>query len=224
MKRYPTLALMALALVFAAPSAFAVRMRVVDAPPIPGSSAATVSDCTSNAVNTPCAITDVSDTYLINFVAATNTGCQTAANVPGVGTSGIAGFDFCMMLSNETSPQTPLGGFNFTFVVPTADAGDDYSFVFCDGIPGSVTSTVCPSGPLQAGDMVTASFSVSPGLPVGEVAYLFVDFSNNPGTGSLTVDASVPEPGELGLFGLGLLAIGVGYGWQKRRRGDSAHG
>jgi hypothetical protein len=29
---------------------------------------------------------------------------------------------------------------------------------------------------------------------------------------------AVPEPGALGMFGLGLLLLGVGYGWQQRRQ------
>lgn len=225
MKRYPALALAAFILILAAPSAFAVRMRVVDAPPTLPAPTNTSSDCTGNGVNTPCAITDVNDTYAINFVAATNTGCQSAAGISGVGPSGIAGFNFCMILANETGPQAPLTGFDFTFVVPTAGTGDDYSSVFCDGIPSSVlASSSCPSGPLQAGDVVTASFSASPGVPVGQLAYLFVDFSNNPGTSRMTADASVPEPGILGLFGLGLLAIGASYGWQHRRQRRGTHG
>jgi hypothetical protein len=56
-------------------------------------------------------------------------------------------------------------------------------------------------------------------VPVGQLAYLFVDFTNNPGTSSVTADISVPEPGVLGLFGVGLLAIGVGYSWRKGRQG-----
>lgn len=224
MKHYPALALAALVLALVAPSAFAVRMRVVDAPPITQAPTNTDSDCTGNGVNTPCAITNVNDTYAMNFVAASNAGCQTATSVPGVGADGISGFNFCIILINETLPQAPLTGFNFTFVVPTAGNTDDYGFVSCDGVPGNVvTSSFCPSGPLHAGDLVTASFSASPGVPVRELAYLFVDFSNNPGTSSMTADVSVPEPGVLGLFGLGLLAVGVGYGWQKRHQSRGAH-
>lgn len=225
MKHYPALALAALVLVLAAPSAFAVRMRVVDAPAVPPPPSNPSSDCTGNVVGTPCAITDVSDTYAMNFVAASNAGCQSAAAIPGVGEAGIAGFNFCMILVNFTQPQAPLTGFNFTFVVPTAGNTDDYSFVDCDGIPSNVlASSFCPSGPIHAGDLVTASFSASPGVPVSQLAYLFVDFSNNPGTSSMTADVSVPEPDVLGLFGLGLLAVGVGYGWQKRRQSRSTHG
>lgn len=216
MRRYPALALTAFILVLAAPSAFAVRMRVVDAPPTLVPPTNVDSDCTANAVNTPCAITDVSDTYAMNFVAASNPGCQSAAGVIGVGAAGIAGFNFCMILANET--KAPLTGFNFTFIVPAEDPSDFYNFVDCDGIPGNVLASSCPQGPLHAGDVVTASFSALPGVPVGELAYLFVDFTNNPGTSSMTADVSVPEPGVLGLFGLGLLAIGVGYGWREHRQ------
>jgi hypothetical protein len=46
--------------------------------------------------------------------------------------------------------------------------------------------------------------------------YLITDFIENPGYAEVTV--SVPEPGTLGLFGLGLLALGVGVGLQRRRQ------
>jgi hypothetical protein len=219
MKRYPALALAAFILVLAAPSAFALRMRVVDAPTGPISPTSADSDCTSNGVNTPCAITDVSDIYAINFVDSSNPGCQSAAGISGVGTAGIAGFNFCMILANETNPQTPLTGFSFTFVVPMEDPSSDvYSSVFCDGVPGNVLASSCPQGPLHEGDVITASFSAQPGVPVGQLAYLFVDFTNNPGTSSVTASLSVPEPGVLGLFGLGLLAVGAGLQLAKAPR------
>jgi hypothetical protein len=34
---------------------------------------------------------------------------------------------------------------------------------------------------------------------------------------------SVPEPGALGMFGLGLLVLGVGFGWQKRRQARTSN-
>jgi hypothetical protein len=45
--------------------------------------------------------------------------------------------------------------------------------------------------------------------------YLMTDFVNQPDPALVTV--SVPEPGALGLFGLGLLGIGVGLGWRRRQ-------
>ena len=219
MKHYLTVALAAFGLMVAAPSAFAVRMRVVDAPP-PGSINCAVGS--GQIPSTPCSIEDVNATYNMAFVPASVGGCQAASALPGVGADGIAGFSFCIIMVNQTLPQTALTGFNFTFVVPQAVPGvDDYSFVSCDGLPGNVSNTFCPQGPLHAGDTISSSFaSALPGVPVGDLAYLFVDFGNNPGDAVVTVSGptTVPEPGELGLFGLGLLAIGVGYGWEKRRR------
>ncbi len=215
MKHYLVLALAALAFFVVAPSAFAVRVRVVDAPPV---------DCTAaseHIPSTPCSIEDINATYSMAFVPASVGGCQAASNVPGVSPGDLAGFNFCIILVNQTLPQTALTAFNFSFVVPAQGANDDYSFIVCDGLPGNVSNTFCPQAPLHAGDTISASFaSALPGVQVGELAYLFVDFENNPGNASVTVSSSVsvPEPGVLGLFGLGLLAIGVGYGLDNRRQ------
>lgn len=223
MKRSLTLALAAFALVIAAPSALAVRMRVVDAPLPSGTAMATVTDCASisaSSPNTACSVTDINATYTMRFVDAGLPGCAAATSVAGVGPTDLDGFTYCIILVNFTKPKAPLTGFNFTFEVPNAGPNDDYSQVQCTGIPGNVSSTFCPPAPLIAGASVTASFSAHPGVPVAEVAYLFVDFANQPGDASVTFSGpvSVPEPGELGLFGLGLLAIGLGYGWEKRRK------
>lgn len=222
MKHSLSLALAALAFVLSAPDASAVRMRVVDAPP---PALATFTDCAliSNINSSaPCSVTDITATYQMGFVDASVPGCQAASALPGVGIDGISGFNFCIILVNQTLPQSGLTGFNFTFTVPDAIPGlDDYSFVFCDGLPGAVSNTFCPPGPLHAGDIISASFaSAGSGVPVGDLAYLFVDFGNNPGVASVTVSGpvSVPEPAELGLFGLGLLVIGAGYCWEKRRQ------
>ena len=213
MKHYLALALAAFALILVAPSASAIRIRVVDAPPV---------DCTALSAidpNATCSITDPNDTYAMSFVPASGAGCQSAEAIPDPGAD-ITGFNWCILLTNLSG--APLTTFNFTFAVPNQGANDDYNNVFCDGFPDSVSNSFCPSGPLHVGDMITASFSADPGVPHRETPYLFVDFENNPGTATVTL-VSVPEPGELGLFGLGLLAIGVGYGWEKRRQSRLSH-
>ena len=216
MKHYLALVLTAFVLILAAPSASAVRIRVVDAPPV---------DCATLPANSACDVTDVNASYAMSFMAATDAACQSAAAQPNPGAD-ISGFNWCIAFNNFSGQ--PLTNLNFSFTVPpqggnevsvAAGPFDDYSFVICDGFPSSVTSSLCPSGPLQAGDIISTSFSANPGVPNRQAAYLFVDFQNNPGTADATfAPTSVPEPGELGLFGLGLLAIGVGYGWEKRRR------
>ena len=218
MKHYLALALAAFALIVVAPGASAVRIRVVDAPPV---------DCTTLPDNTACTVTDVNASYTTSFMPVegpAGAACQSAsAPAPSGPDADISGFNWCVIFNNLSGH--PLTTLNFTFAVPTQGPNDDYSFVFCDGVPSSVTSTLCPSGPLQAGDMITASFSAAaPGVPSGQDAYLFVDFENRPGDVTATfATTSVPEPGELGLFGLGLLAIGVGYGLEKRRQSRRAH-
>ena len=208
MKHYLLLALAALAFFVVAPSASAVRVRVVDAPHV---------DCTTS---TACSINDASATYEMSFLDVSNANCQSAAGDPPG--ADISDFSYCIVFTNFS--QTVLTSFNFTFTVPTQGSSDDYSFIVCDGFPTGVTNSFCPQAPLHAGDSISMSFSASPGVPNTQSAYLFVDFENSPGT-TLTTFApvSVPEPGALGLFGLGLLVIGVGFGWEKRRQNRGTH-
>ncbi len=207
MKLYLVLALAALALFVVAPSASAVRVRVVDAPYV---------DCTALPASSICGVTDVSASYGMSFLPVSDAACQSAAAMPDPGAD-ISGFTWCIIFNNLSG--APLTTLNFTFKVPPQGDDDVYSSIFCDGFPTSVTNTFCPEAPLQAGHTISASFSASPGVPNTQAAYLFVDFENNPGTTTATfASVSVPEPGALGLFGLGLLAIGVGYGWDKRRQ------
>jgi hypothetical protein len=211
MKHYLALALAAFALILAAPSASAVRIRVVDAPPV---------DCTTLPPNTACTVIGTDSSYLMSFMPVAGpdgVACRSAAAVPEPAAD-ISGFNWCIIFNNLSG--SPLTNLNFTFTVPTQGINDDYSFVFCDGVPSSVSSTFCPQGPVQPGDIITATFSANPGVPNRQDAYLFVDFEHNPGDATVTF---VPEPGELGLFGLGLLAIGVGYGWEKRRQRRPTH-
>jgi hypothetical protein len=203
MKRYLLLALAAFAFLIVAPSAMAIRVRVVDAPAV---------DCTALPASSICAVTDVNASYAMSFMPVSNALCQSAAAVP----ADISGFNWCIAFTNLSG--APLTSLDFSFTVPTKAGGDDYSSVVCDGVPSSVTKTFCPLGPVEAGNIISTLFSASPGVPSGESVYLFVDFQNSPGTTAATfAPVSVPEPGELGLFGLGLLGIGLAYSWKKRR-------
>ena len=80
--------------------------------------------------------------------------------------------------------------------------------------PGFATDNCKDGATVTAGELLDVSFFAS--LPNNTNFYLITDFVNQPGPAIVTV--SVPEPGELGLFGLGLLVLGVGYGWQRRRK------
>ncbi|MEO9079955.1 MAG: PEP-CTERM sorting domain-containing protein, partial [Rhodanobacter sp.] len=161
------------------------------------------------AHNDPCSIGVVNHTYQVGFLPC--------ADVLGVNTSG---FTYCLWMNNVT--LNAVSTFTFEFIVPSG--GSLSSGLTCDtqGLPlGTVTSIDCPSTMPAAGELFPVSFHINPALANRTDFYLFTDFNNSPGVANVSV--SVPEPGELGLFGLGLLAIGVGYGWQKRRQNPRAH-
>lgn len=199
MKRYLGLAVAAFILVLVAPSAFAVRIRVVDPEPIP---------C---ARDTPCTIYDLGTTYQANFVS-----CSHPAAGPIPATVDTAGFTYCLWLNNITGPNASRLDFDLT--VPADSVGQRLD---CDSNePNVLVVIVCPASlPTTAGGAFTVSFLSNPPLGNNRDFYLLTDFVSDPGSAGVTLSrASVPEPGELSLFGLGLLLIGVGYGWEKRRR------
>jgi len=202
MKQYLVLALAAVALAIAAPSAFATRV-IFDPPSGIGPPVGT--DCTlaSGTLNnfTPCNVSKLNTAYWVSFVD-----CETLTGIgspPG----------WCLFMDN-TSGQT-LTTFTFEFTVPTGGSYDNTNVLQCFSQPSDLATNDCvPGAVVNPGDMFKVSF-------FGPIAnntnfYLITDFIENPGYAEVTV--SVPEPGTLGLFGLGLLALGVGVGLQRRRQ------
>lgn len=212
MKRYLALALAALALVVAAPSAFATR--VIFDPPLPppsGFGTPTGTDCTlasgppSNLTDyAPCNISKLDTPYSVEFMPCSDV--QGAA-VP-------TGATWCLWMNNVT--RHAAGDFTFEFEVPTGGSGSDADGLVCGSIYNGVVTDNCPSTLPNAGSLFSVSFFARPPVPNRFNFYLFTDFVTSPGYADVTV--SVPEPGELGLFGFGLLLLGVGLGRQKWRR------
>ena len=201
MKRYLALALAAFALVLAAPSAFAINLRVADPP--------SHIVCGSN---TPCNIVTLGDIYQVAFVP-----CSTDGIPPG---DAADHFSWCLWMHYSNDSETAATGMAFTLKVPDGGSWDDSNVANCSdtGFPeGTVVSITCPSGPQLAGDLLTISLNINPGFASGNDFFLYTDFLTQTAPDPADVTLSVPEPGELGLFGLGLLALGVGYGRQRRR-------
>lgn len=201
MRRYLILALAAIGLVAAAPSAFATRV-IFDPPQTQSSAGAGCSQYT------PCNIGMLNTPYQVGFVPC--------SDVLGVST---AGYTWCLWMNNVTLHS--VSKFTFEFTVPS---GGSYSGadLQCASIPPGFATDNCPQSLPNVGSLFDVSFFTDPALPNRTDFYLFTDFYNSPGMATVTL--SVPEPGELSLFGLGLLALGLGYGWRKRRqmRGDGA--
>lgn len=214
MKRYLFLVLSAVVLaMLAAPNAFAVKIRIQDPPPsldgVPGPPNNFVCDGSSSAKsNTPCNIYTVGNTYTVTFV-----GCSLLDSI-GVDTKG---FTSCLWMNNVTGSS--VASFKFDLTVPAGAGGKSLS---CDGDPASLFATVCPNTLPGDDDPFTLWFGSNPALQNLTQFFLLTDFVTMPDPAGVTVFATqptgVPEPGELGLFGLGLLAIGAGYGLQRRRR------
>jgi len=203
MRRYLVLALAALVLAAAAPAAFATR--VIFDPPS-GVAPPTGTDCTlsSGVLNdfTPCNVSQLNTPYDVAFVdCSTLTGLSPAAS------------GWCLYMTNVTGVS--LGKFTFQFTVPSGGSLDGSDMLKCGSQPPGFATDNCKDGAtVTAGELLDMSFFAS--LPNNTNFYLITDFVNQPGPAIVTV--SVPEPGELGLFGLGLLVLGVGYGWQRRRK------
>lgn len=208
MKHYLLLALAVLGLAVAAPSALATR--VIFDPPPPGTGTF-VGDCTLSSGEplnlnnyTPCKVTKVNSPYLVNFVD-----CSTL--VPGVTIPFEGGW--CLFMDNVTGAT--LNKFTFQFTVPVGGSSDGSSELTCGSQPVGFATDDCVDGmQVTAGQLLNVSFFGS--IANNTNFYLMTDFINQPEAALVTV--SVPEPGTLGLFGLGLLGMGLGIAWQRRRQ------
>lgn len=178
----------------AAPGAFATRV-IFDPPSTPSPIV-----CTQNS---PCNIELLNHTYTVDFLPC--------SDVQGVTVP--SEYTYCLWMNNVTNHA--LADFTFTFIVPAGGSasGDQLT---CDGIPADTVTDDCPDSLPAPGSLFTASFFSNPPIQNPVDFYLFTDFLTSPGTANLTV--AVPEPGEMGLFGLGLLALGLCCALQRRRR------
>lgn len=209
MRRYLILTLATLALVLAAPSAFATKV-IFDPPSGVGPPAGT--DCTlaSGVLNnfTPCNVNQINTPYSVAFVdCSTLTGLVPSAQ------------GWCLYMINVTGKT--LSTFQFQFTVPTGGSSDGTDQLACASQPPGFATDNCQAGvTVSPGDLLDITFFAT--LPNNKAFYLITDFISQPDYATVTV--SVPEPGQLGLFGLGLLALGLGYGWRKRQqvRSDQA--
>lgn len=197
MKRYLILVLAAFGLAIAAPSAFATRVIFDPPTTLPDT---TPPGCTHDD---PCSIGELNHTYQVGFLPC--------SDIQGVLIP--SGSSYCLWMNNVTLHAATT--FTFQFIVPDggSNSGDQLE---CSSIPSDLATDDCPQSLPPVGELFTVSFFANPPLPNRTDFYLFTDFVNSPGAANVTL--SVPEPGGLGLFGLGLLALGVGYGWQRRRQ------
>lgn len=199
MKRHLVVALAALIILFfAAPSAFATIHIHWDPP-------TTDIACTNNQ---PCNVLQLDTKYTETWL-----GCDTPGIPDMSSTNPPFSPTYCLWFNNVTGVAANV--FTFSFAVPEGAGGEALT---CDSSPDNFAMSNCPDALPASGSTVTFTFVADPALPNSTDFYLATDFASQPDPGSVVVSVSVPEPGVLGLFGFGLLAIGVAYGWQRRRK------
>lgn len=218
MKRYLVLVLAVFGLVIVAPSAFATRVIFDPIPAIPGGPPGG-TDCTlgdppgvGTGLNnfTPCNVNKLNVEYAVTFVDCADISPQ---SVVTNAKNAYPGFNpiSCLWLNNVTGVAADT--FMFDLTVPTGAGGGTLD---CGSSPIALASSSCASNLPGDGDTFTLSFITNPPVASPSDFYLLIDLKMGPDPAGVTV--SVPEPGVLGLFGFGLLALGVGFGWQRRRQ------
>lgn len=207
MRRYLVLTIVTFILAAVAPSAFAIRVIFDPPPATSGIMPPAGTDCTlgePKGLNdfTPCLISKLNTPYDVTFVE-----CSTLTGLNPKVADG-----WCLFMNNFTGG--PLSKFTFQFTVPAGGSLDRSDELQCSSRGISATDNCQDGARVTANEILDLSFFAL--LPNGEDFFLITDFVNEPAFATVTV--SVPEPGELGIFGLGLLALVAGYGWQRRRR------
>ncbi|MEO8779275.1 MAG: PEP-CTERM sorting domain-containing protein [Rhodanobacter sp.] len=173
--------------------------------------------------NDPCLISEIGVENIVQF--------QTCSNLPAhVVPAAPPAYTDCLWMYNATAGN--LTTFGFTVSLPIGwEPGDTLDCVTLnpyDPSDPTLTPTAGCDQTFQAGDTsfnmtftTTGASYVKPNVGF----FLLMDFDgllapDNAGVVvSRDMPVRVPEPGELGLFGLGLLGIGWGYAREKRRQG-----
>lgn len=139
--------------------------------------------------------------------------CSNYAGLP----SDLAGSVSCFGFNNVSGAAITSFKFTFSF---TPDEGTQLGLTgqtLSCGVDNYLTTFRCPSGELQPDTLYTMLFGGMPPIPDNTDFYFGSDVS----LGNLPFAATpnpVPEPPDLGLFGLGLLGIGIAMGWRRRQQ------
>ena len=213
------LALAGFVLAIAAPdaSAKAFKAGMVD----PG---VTCSGNPADSNNTPCVIYNVVVSNSVAFQP-----CTTPPIPSGVIPAGPPSYQNCLWMYNGTG--TGLTTFDFHIPLPIDfEAGDTLDCLTISAAAGDPTLTPtagCDQTFAASDSFFDISFTADTEVKANAGFFLLMNFDGRlaPDAAGVIVNksVSVPEPGELGLFGLGLLGIGLAYSWKKRRDSRGIH-
>jgi len=200
------LALAALGLAMAAPdaSAKAFKTGMVDPAVV----------CVNGLNNDSCNIYETGVSNTVDFQP-----CTSPLIPPGVNTA--PPYPYCLWMYNATGSN--LTTFDFHIPLPTGwGVGDTLECVTITASVGdpTLTPTAGCDQTFGAGSdgFFDISFTADTHIKPNAGFFLLMDFDGLLPSGPAGVVVGVPEPGVLGLFGFGLLALGVGFGLQRRRR------
>lgn len=197
MKQARLLLIAVLALSFAASSAFATDIRIIfdPSPPDPG---ATFTNIYPSDIGSPLPIA---------WQSCSNQGIPASLSSPPF--NAVA----CLAMNNVSGQS--ISQLTIDFTVSSLLNGQTVDCVNADSF---LTVNNCPTGTLTTGQNVSITFSGGTPVPnntdmfFGAEAAGLTDPSQFP---PVSVTAA-PEPSTLTLLPIGLLILGLGYGWRRR--------
>lgn len=191
----------ALVLSFAAASAFASDIRIIfDPAPDPPPAGATFTNIYSFDLGTPLSVAWQA--------------CAISPGVPNPGIpSSLVGETACLALNNVSGQS--ISELTIDFTVPASLAGQT---VDCENADSFLTLNNCPNGTLTTGQQISITLFGGDPVPNNHDMYFGADAAGltDPSQFPPVTVTAAPEPSTLMLLPIGLLILGLGYGWKRR--------
>lgn len=188
----------ALVLSFAAASAFASDIRIIfDPTPDPPPVGATYTNIYSFDIGSPLPVA---------WQSCSNAGIPSFSVTPP---APIA----CLALNNVSGQS--ISELTIDFTVPASLAGQT---VDCENADSFLTLNNCPNGTLTTGQQISITLFGGDPVPNNHDMYFGADAAGltDPSQFPPVTVTAAPEPSTLMLLPIGLLILGLGYGWKRR--------